>query len=170
MRVFTLIELAIVIVIAAILAAVAIPIYQGIVDDSKWSEGKTAIGTIKNAVDVYLASNNDFAQLLTDAGVAVADKTAVAVNTLEQNLGMGSDSLASLQYFLATDFTIAVDKAAGAPVYHIVVTCTGTGDQPSTQGYGTRGVHKTGTTVTWYKAATTAATGTELLPATYVTW
>ena len=53
MRGFTLIELAIVIVIAGILAAVAIPIYQGLVDDAKYTEGEAALATVKTAMDTW---------------------------------------------------------------------------------------------------------------------
>lgn len=53
MRGFTLIELAIVVVIAAILAAVALPIYQGMVDDAKYSEAEATVGSIATGLDTY---------------------------------------------------------------------------------------------------------------------
>ena len=52
---FTLTELMIVILIVAILAAVAVPIFQGRLDSAKWSEGKVAMGTIAIALRMYAA-------------------------------------------------------------------------------------------------------------------
>ena len=52
---FTLVELMVVILIVAILAAVAIPIMRGRVDAAKWSEGKAMMGTIATAIRAYVA-------------------------------------------------------------------------------------------------------------------
>ena len=52
---FTLVELMIVILIVAILAAVAIPLMSGKIDAAKWSEAKAALGTIATAVRAYYA-------------------------------------------------------------------------------------------------------------------
>ena len=50
---FTLIELMVVILIVAILAAVAIPILRGRIDAAKWSEGKATMGSIATAIRAY---------------------------------------------------------------------------------------------------------------------
>jgi prepilin-type N-terminal cleavage/methylation domain-containing protein len=52
---FTLIELMVVIFIVGILAAVAIPIMRGRIDSAKWSEGKSAAGSIRTAARAYCA-------------------------------------------------------------------------------------------------------------------
>jgi prepilin-type N-terminal cleavage/methylation domain-containing protein len=52
---FTLIELMIVIFIIGILAAAAIPLMRGRVDSAKWTEGKSALGTIATAMRAYAA-------------------------------------------------------------------------------------------------------------------
>ncbi len=54
---FTLIELMIVVVIVAILALVAIPLYQGNVIAAKMSEGIAGCGTIRTAFRTYAASH-----------------------------------------------------------------------------------------------------------------
>ncbi|MGA2679737.1 MAG: prepilin-type N-terminal cleavage/methylation domain-containing protein, partial [Sedimentisphaerales bacterium] len=52
---FTLIELMVVIFIVGILAAVAIPIMRGRIDAAKWSEGKSAMGSIRTAARSLIA-------------------------------------------------------------------------------------------------------------------
>ena len=52
---FTLIELMVVILIVAILAAVAIPILRGRIDAAKWSEGRAMMGSIATAIRAYHA-------------------------------------------------------------------------------------------------------------------
>ena len=119
MKGFTLIELAIVIVIAALLAAVAVPIYNGIVRDSKWSEAKTAVGTIKAAVDPYYAkTQGDLGDL--NSGAPMTDAGNLAL------LKLDPAAFDSLQYFFATNFVLnIVPGAVGPPVvpdtYTIVV-------------------------------------------------
>ena len=54
---FTLVELMIVVVIVAILAMVAIPLYQANVTAAKMSEGIAGCGTIRTALRVYAASH-----------------------------------------------------------------------------------------------------------------
>ena len=55
---FTLVELMVVILIVAILAAVAIPIMRGRIDAAKWSEGKAMMGTIATAIRAYCAETD----------------------------------------------------------------------------------------------------------------
>ena len=57
---FTLVELMIVIVIVGILAAVAIPIYQGNVKKAKMSECDAALGTIRTALRVFYAEHGEY--------------------------------------------------------------------------------------------------------------
>ena len=56
---FTLVELMVVIMIAGILAAVAVPLMRGRIDASKWSEGKTIMGTVATALRAYGAEKGD---------------------------------------------------------------------------------------------------------------
>ena len=55
LRGFTLIELMIVILIVAILAAVAVPLLTAQIEKAKWSEGKAGAGTIATALKAYIA-------------------------------------------------------------------------------------------------------------------
>ena len=69
---FTLIELLIVIVIIGILAAVAIPRFQGVSDKAKIGAAKAELATIKNLLGMYQAEND------TSAYPAAADITSHA--------------------------------------------------------------------------------------------
>jgi len=101
---FTLVELAIVIVIAGILAAVAVPIYRGLIDDSKWSEARVGMGAVRSALDVYRAKNSGRLP-----GIAVGP-----VSNFATLVGVDANSLANLRYFNNSDFTmIAVDTNTG---------------------------------------------------------
>ena len=69
---FTLIELMVVILIVGILAAVAIPLMRGRIDSAKWTEGKSAMGTIAVGLRAYCAEkgatfNADIATMINAA-------------------------------------------------------------------------------------------------------
>ena len=55
---FTLIELIVVVLIVAILAAVVVPIFRGKITAAKWSEGRAIAGTIASALRAYSAEKN----------------------------------------------------------------------------------------------------------------
>lgn len=56
-RGFTLVELAIVIAILGILAVVAIPKYQGMVDEARSAAARAQLGTVRSAIAIYYAKN-----------------------------------------------------------------------------------------------------------------
>lgn len=70
---FTLIELMVVILIVAILAAVAIPILRGRIDAAKWSEGKAGAGTVSVGLRAFVAEGRDPNGFTTPAQVGFAD-------------------------------------------------------------------------------------------------
>jgi type IV pilus assembly protein PilA len=76
---FTLVELAIVIAILGILAVVAIPKYQGMVDEARSAAAKAQLGTVRSAIAIFYAKNkgvfpaNITGDLFADGTVASVD-------------------------------------------------------------------------------------------------
>jgi prepilin-type N-terminal cleavage/methylation domain-containing protein len=119
---FTLIELMVVILIVGILAAVAIPLMRGRIDSAKWTEGKSAMGTIAVGLRAYCAEKgsdfdadiasmiggNDFSRL----GIEIEDlRGTIFINTNYQVTAAAYDPLASP----ALTFMIQCDEASLSP-------------------------------------------------------
>lgn len=100
---FTLVELMIVIVIVGILAAVAVPIYQGNVKKAKMTECDAALGTIRTALRVYYAENGNYPTF-----------AAANADTLSD---ISADDLTG-KYFVAGNYTLV----SAASTY--TITCT----------------------------------------------
>ena len=96
---FTLVELLVVVIIVGILAAVAIPMYQGASDRSKASEAVAALGTIRSALRVYYAEH---------AGYPVHADT-VQVDSL--GLDLTSSDLVG-RYFDNSDYSYSGDATS----------------------------------------------------------
>ncbi len=117
-RGFTLIELMVVILIVGILAAVAVPILRGKIDQAKWSEAAATAGAIRTSVRAYYAENPTAAVAL--AGTPLTDATAAP-------LGFKSGDLTG-KYFDVTKFTIATIPAMATNGGRAAITVTaGTG-------------------------------------------
>jgi prepilin-type N-terminal cleavage/methylation domain-containing protein len=56
---FTLIELMVVVLIVAVLAAVLIPLLTARLESARWSEGKAGVGTIATAIRAMYAEQGD---------------------------------------------------------------------------------------------------------------
>ena len=110
---FTLIELMIVILIVAILAAFAIPYYRGRVDTAKWSEGKTMIGSIASAIRTYHADKGPTGPPPTD----IVGNGSTALGFLATDL--------TGTYFTSSDFSMDVTDMDPLT---FTITCTAGGD------------------------------------------
>ena len=73
---FTLVELMIVVIIVGILAAVAIPMYQGATERAKASEAVAALGTIRGALRVYYAEHGTY------VNAAFVDNAQITVSSI----------------------------------------------------------------------------------------
>jgi prepilin-type N-terminal cleavage/methylation domain-containing protein len=109
-RGFTLVELMVVILIVAILAAVAIPILRGRIDAAKWSEGKAMIGTIATAIRAYHAEKGPQGDAPTDL-----------IGSGDTELGFTDADLTGT-YFTFEDFSIGT--VTMTPTLTFTVTCT----------------------------------------------
>src|SRR3989339_1948160 len=56
---FSLVELMIVVAILGILAAIAMPVFQGHIQKAKESAAKDNLRILRNAIEVYAAQHND---------------------------------------------------------------------------------------------------------------
>ena len=109
---FTLIELMVVILIVAILAAVAIPIMRGRIDAAKWTEGKSMAGTLGTALRAYAAEKGPEPVGTTYYGAG--DPTLV-------EMGFATGDLVGT-YFGAGNYTWTCAYPAGGFTFTITVT------------------------------------------------
>jgi len=105
---FTLIELMVVILIVAVLAAAAVPLMRGRIDRSKWTEANAAAGAIRNTMKTYfMETGNTVTGSLNNASV-------------QQALGIQSGDLTG-SYFVPSDYVIDSVSVDGVAV----ITATG---------------------------------------------
>ena len=106
---FTLIELMVVILIVAVLAAAAVPLMRGRINRSKWTEANAAAGSIRTAMKTYFM----------ERGSTVTGNITNA--SVQQALGIQSGDLTG-SYFVAADYQINSVDADGVAV--ITVTAS----------------------------------------------
>ena len=87
---FTLMELMVVIVIVAILAAEAVPLYINYVRDAKRTEAKGAIAAVISAEQVYYQNNNTYTTDMT--------KLKVDITELSRNWQVTVDSASDTKF------------------------------------------------------------------------
>lgn len=124
-KAFTLIELTVVILIVALLAAATLAILRGKIDTAKWAEANATAGMIRNAVRAHFAETGE---ALTGS---LADGAVMSLTAIEPGDLMGT-------YFVAADYTIdSVDENGNAT---IIVNAS----QPNAPS-GSRTLHADGT-------------------------
>ncbi len=135
-RGFTLVELAIVVVIAGILAAIATPIYQNVIEDSKWSEGKSAVSTVRKAIDVFKAKKSNNCSEIAGPAMGLLDTVTIGNQsmTLAEALRIDNSQFDSLKYFDADDIVISI-AAGGDFVITITADPINNPEAPPTGSY-----------------------------------
>jgi type IV pilus assembly protein PilE len=73
---FTLVELMVVIVIVALLAAIAVPLYINYVKDARRSEGAGALAAVATGQQTYYQRNGAYANALASLNVDLSDLAA----------------------------------------------------------------------------------------------
>lgn len=95
---FTLVELIVVIAVLGILAGIAVPRLTGVQDKAKLSEAKTALGTIREAVEMYNIEESGYPSAvddLTGTGNYIDDASLPDDNW---NFEITTDGLSNLDY------------------------------------------------------------------------
>jgi len=129
---FTLIELMIVVVIVAVLAMTAIPIYQSSVANARTTEGIAAVGSIRSALRTYAALHDYTYPVLSGVDGTQLDEIGVRAHHLEGKFFGPADYTITSD---ATTYTItAVDPDTGL-IYEIDQD----GNETTGDGYYTSG-------------------------------
>lgn len=80
-RGFTLVELLIVVIILAILAAIVVPQFSAATDDAKLSSLDTTLANMRSAIDLYYQQHGEYPGDLTSIGTGCAAGPAGATGT-----------------------------------------------------------------------------------------
>ncbi len=112
-----MIELMVVILIVGILAAVAIPLMRGRIDSAKWTEGKSAMGTIGTGLRAYVAEKGGVGTLVFPLAGTVAGAFSP--------LGIEDDDLDGT-IFTVADYTITSASFSTAQTPNLQFLITGT--------------------------------------------
>ena len=83
---FTLMEIMVIVLIVSVLAAAMIPMMQGKIDKSKWSEANAAAGMIRNAATAYYVESGEKL-----SGAMDDEETQDALGDLEGTYFQASD-------------------------------------------------------------------------------
>ena len=78
---FTLVELLIVVIILAILAAIVVPQFSAATDDAKLSSLDTSFANMRSAVDLYYQQHSEYPGNITSIGAACAAGPAGTTGT-----------------------------------------------------------------------------------------
>ena len=123
-KAFTMVELMVVVLIVGILAAVAVPLMSGRIDSSKWSEAKSAMGTIASALRSYAAEKGSFTSAPTLAAVGLTDNDLDGTYFTHQAYAITSASASNSQVAFVITCTAASSTRGSKPTAPAVMTLT----------------------------------------------
>jgi len=99
-KAFTLIEILIVVILLAILAAIVIPMFSDAADQANESAAKTDISTLNTQFELWRAKNS---------GVAVPGAYAAAIASMMANNADGSDPVLKTEPVMANGYTYTLN-------------------------------------------------------------
>ena len=123
-RGFTLIELIVAMVIAAILAAIAIPAYSSFVRKGRRTDAKSALLDLASLEERYFTTTNQYSNAASDLGYAPAGASVAWPSSL--TVGSGYYQLQQPQ--IASAALPSANSPAGTPASYSI-TATAIGDQ-----------------------------------------
>jgi len=124
---FTLVELMVVVVIVALLAALLIPMLTARIEAARWSEGKSAAGTIATALRAYVIERAELEPSQPVAGIQLEDfmnladlhgKYFEAGNYLLENVTYTPSNTGAGEFVIEYDITVqpgTAQASAGNP-------------------------------------------------------
>ena len=121
---FTMIELMVVVLIVGILAAVAVPLLSGRIDSSKWSEAKSAMGTIVSALRSYAAEKGSFTSAPSLADIGLTDNDLDGTYFTHQAYAITSAAASNSQVSFVITCTAASSTRSSKPTTPAVMTLT----------------------------------------------
>lgn len=119
-----MVELMVVVLIVAILAAVAIPLMTGRSDASKWSEAKTTMGVIASALRTYAIEKPDLSGAPSMAELGIRDNDLDGTYFSHEAYAITSASATGGQVSYVITCTAADSTRDGAPTSPPVMTLT----------------------------------------------
>jgi type II secretory pathway pseudopilin PulG len=114
----------VVVLIVGVLSVVAIPLMKGRTDASKWSEAKTAMGTIASALRTYGSEKGSFSGAPSLAEIGILDGDLDGTYFSHGAYAITSASASSGQTSFVITCTAADSTRADAPSSPAIVTLT----------------------------------------------
>jgi type IV pilus assembly protein PilA len=121
---FTMVELMVVVLIVGILAAVAVPLMSGRIDTSKWSEAKSAMGTIASALRTYATEKGNFSTTPSLADIGLANNDLDGTYFSHDAYAITSASASGNQVSFVITCTAASSTRSGKPATPASMTLT----------------------------------------------
>ena len=81
---FTLVELLIVVIILAILAAIVVPQFIGATDDARLASADTTLTNMRASIDLYYNQHAEYPSALADGGAGLINTSAAFISQLSQ--------------------------------------------------------------------------------------
>lgn len=123
-KAFTMVELMVVVLIVGILAAVAVPMMTGRIDSAKWSEAKSAMGTIASALRSYAAEQGSFSATPSLSTIGLTNNDLDGTYFTHDAYAITSASASNSQVAFVITCTAASSTRATKPTTPATMTLT----------------------------------------------